>query len=232
MPPGSDLMKKICQDCRRDGKWYPTSISNLDTYLSKFIRAGVGVPNVVGLRKNIAYNIQYLQFQSQLLSEFDVTQVILTQTWKMQIIVGTSIIEALLYYLLTSQKLHKTTQWEQICSTSNEATIEGNKHKVENVIYRKLEIPLPLDMTLDVMIKRAEKKKLLGKSHEIYKKLNYLRKLRNRVHIHAIDKDTDTDWWTINKNELDIIKGVLYSFFTSSLFKPTVAERQFFQFLR
>lgn len=108
----NDPMKKICQECQRDGKWYPTSISNLETYLGKFIKAGAGVPNVVGLRKNIAYNIQYLQFQSQLLDEFDVTQVILTQTWKMQIIVGTSIIESLLYYLLTSKNLHKTTQWE------------------------------------------------------------------------------------------------------------------------
>ena len=225
-------MKKICQECASDGKWLPSSVSSLESYLGKFIKSGEGVPNVVGLRKNIAYNLQYLQFQKQVLVEFNVTQVILTQVWKMHIIVGTSIVEALLYYLLTSKGLHKTTEWEQVASTSNETNIDGVKHKIENVVYKKLEKPIPIEMTLDIMIKKAEKKKLLGTGQEIYKKLNYLRKLRNRIHIHAIGEDYDTDWWKINKNEVDTVRLVLYSFMTSSLFKPTNEEKKLFTFLQ
>lgn len=191
-------MKKICRECKNDGKWLPTSIPSLETYLSKFIKANSGVPNVVGLKKNIAYNLQYLQFQWQVLDEFKLTSVICTQTWKIFIVVGTSIVEALLYYLLTSKGLQKTTEWEQIGSTGNELDIDGEKHKIENVLYRKLQTPILQDMTLDVMIKKAGAKKLLGNNHEIYKKLNHLRKVRNRIHIHAIDEDYDTDWFKIN----------------------------------
>lgn len=225
-------MKKICQQCQSDGKWLPTSIARLEEYLAKFIQTEAGVPNAAALRKNIAYNLQYLQFQNQILIEFNVTQVILTQVWKIHIIVGTSIVEALLYYLLTSKGMHKTTEWEQVGSTSNETNIDGAKHKIENVIYRKLQNPAPQDMTLDVMIKKAEKSKLLGTGQEIYKKLNYLRKLRNRVHIHAVDEDYDTDWWKININEVKTVKLVLYSFMTSSLFRPTNDEKEIFAFLR
>lgn len=225
-------MKKICKECPSDGKWLPSSVSSLEKFLSKFIEAGNGVPNVVGLRKNIAYNLQYLQFQKQVLIEFDVTQVILTQVWKVHIIVGTSIVEAILYYLLTSKGLQKTTKWEQVGGTSNETNINGDKHRIENVIFKELDEPINQEMTLDVMIKKAEKKKLLGTGQEIYKKLNYLRKLRNRIHIHAINEDYDTDWWKINKNEVDTVRLVLYSFMTSSLFKPTAEERKLFEFLR
>ena len=89
-------------------------------------------------------------------------------------------------------------------------------------------------MTLDVMIKKAEKKKLLGTGQKIYKKLNYLRKLRNRIHlhVHAINEDHDIDWWKINKNEVDTVSLVLYSFMTSSLFTPTAEEKKLFAFLR
>ena len=225
-------MKKICQECKNDGKWLPAPISTLETYLGKFIKAKSGVPNVVGLRKNIAYNMQYLQFQWQLLGEFKLTSVICTQTWKIFIIVGTSIIEALLYYLITSKELHKTTEWQEIGSTSNELKIDGERHKIENTVYKRLSSPISQDMTLDSMIKKAEKKKLLGSDHEIYKKLNHLRKLRNRIHIHAINEDYDTDWFKINADDMVTIKVVLYSFMTSSLFKPTTEEKKYFEFLR
>lgn len=202
-----------------------------ESYLSRFIKAGSGVENIVGLKKNLAYNLQYLQFQRQVLHEFEVTQVILTQTWKINIIVGTSIIEAFLYYLIVSKNLQKTNKWEKVGSTSNETNMQGEKVRIENIIFKELDIPLSVDMTLDVMIKKAESKKLLGKDREIYKQLNYLRNLRNRVHLHAISEDYDTDWRKIGKNEVDTVRTVLYIFLTSSLFKPTAEQKSHLEFL-
>lgn len=225
-------LKKLCKKCSSDGKWLPISVSDLENYLKKFIQPDKGFPNVVGLRKNIAYNIQYLQFQEQVLTEFDVTGVILTQVWKMHIIVGTSIIEALLYYLLISKGLQNTTEWEQVGNISNDTTIYGNKHRIKTTIFKKLDKSVNQDMALDAMIKKVESKKLLGKGQEIYKKLNYLRTLRNRIHIHTINHDDDTDWWKINKDEANTIRLVLYSFMISSLFKPTTDEKKFFEFLK
>lgn len=224
-------MKKICRECESDGVWLPTSIAKLEKYLGKFIQASHGVPNVVGLRKNIAYNLQYLEYQYQTLSEFKLTSVIYTQTWKVFIIVGTSIVEAILHYLINSKGLGKTTEWKKVRSTGNEINIEDEKYKLENIIYKKLEKPMQVEMTLDAMIKKSERKKLLGRNHEIYKKLNHLRKVRNRVHIHAIDEDYDTDWNKIQAGDFKTVKIVLYSFMTSSLFEPTVEERRCFEYL-
>lgn len=224
-------MKKICRECDSDGVWLPTSIAKLETYLGKFIQANNGVPNVVGLRKNIAYNLQYLEYQYQVLGEFNLTSVIHTQTWKMFIIVGTSIVEAILHYLINSKGFGKTSEWEKIGSTGNEINLDGTKHKLENIVYKKLDAPVQLEMTLDVMIKKAEKKKLLGKNHEIYKKLNHLRKVRNRVHIHAIDEDYDTDWNRIKDADFKTVKIVLYYFMTSLLFQPTSEEKKYFTYL-
>lgn len=225
-------MKKICTNCTSDERWLPTPISIYEEYLIKYIKAGNGVQNIRAIRKNIAYNLQYLEFQIQLLNEFNVTQVILTQTWKVFIIIGTGIIEAILYYLLTSKKLAKSTNWLEIASTGNEVNVEGKQYRIENVIYEKLASLIPVDMTFDTMIKKVESKKLLGNGHEIYKKLQYLRKLRNRVHLHLIEEEYDTDWKKFNLDEINTMKLVLYSFMISSFFSPTLQEKKLFNFLR
>lgn len=226
-------MQKICKHCRKNGKWFPTPVAELETYLNKFIKEDVGVANTTALRKNIAYNIQYLQFQSQVLFEFDVTSVIWTQTLKMQIIVGTSIVEALFYYLLTSKKMCKTTLWKKITSiNSKEVKIEGGKYRIENVIFEKLETPIPQGMTLDSMIKKVRSHRFLGSEQQIYSDLNSLRELRNRVHIHDVKNDMDTDWWNVTKNEEGLFNNVLYSVFTGPFFSLTHEEKLFFSFLR
>ena len=224
-------MRKICTACSGE-KWLPTSISRLEEYLSKFFIAGKGVQNIQEIKKNIAYNLQYLQFQSQMLKEFDVTSVLITQTWKVYIIVGTGIIEAILYYLLTSKGMNKKTDWEEEGLATAEVNIDGRKFKIENRILKKLSTPKSIDMTLDMMIKKVESKKLLSRNHEIYSKLQYLRKLRNRVHLHMIEEPYDTDWWKFTKIEIDTMRKVLYSFMVSSLFSPTGKEKELFEFLK
>src|SRR3972149_7504608 len=110
--------------------------------------------------------------------------------------------------------------------------IDGRKFKIENRILKKLSTPKSIDMTLDMMIKKVESKKLLSRNHEIYSKLQYLRKLRNRVHLHMIEEPYDTDWWKFTKIEIDTMRKVLYSFMVSSLFSPTGKEKELFEFLK
>ena len=105
-------MPKVCNNSSEDGKWLPTPISALDAYLQKFIPKGATIPNTCTLRKNIAYNLQYLQYLDQTLNEFKLTSVLVTQNWKVFIIAGTGIVEALLYYLLFSKGMYKETEWE------------------------------------------------------------------------------------------------------------------------
>ena len=225
-------MANICTKCNPNERWFPSPISKFELYLMKFFKSGVDVPNITGIRKNIAYNLQYLQFQVQLLSEFKVTQVILTQTWKVFIIVGTGIIETILYYLLSSKNIAKTTDWLEVGKTGNETKINNKQYRIENIIYEKLSTPKQVDMSFDIMIKKVENKKLLGNDHAIYEKLHYLRKLRNRVHLHLIDEERDSDWRKFNISEIKTMKLVLYSFMISTLFSPTNEEIRMFEFLK
>ena len=76
-------------------------------------------------------------------------------------------------------------------------------------------------MPLLRMIKRVEKKKLLGIDGKIYKNLNYLRKLRNKVHIHGVESRFDTDWNAFGDNEFQQSKNVLLAVLTSAQFKAS-----------
>jgi hypothetical protein len=223
-------MKKICQKCSDTGKWYPLSVSKLESYLNKLINDN-NIDNSTAIRKNIAYNLQYLEFQAQMLSEFKVSSVIMTQTWKMYIIIGTSIIEALLYVILHKNEIQKTNEWKEIKRTSSTIKLLNKPHKIENVIYEKLTEPISEQMTLDTMIKKSETKKILGDNEAIYRKLNYLRKLRNKVHLHALDEVQDTDWNSINKKEFNLIREILHIFLICSYFTPTNDEKNYFKYL-
>ena len=108
--------------------------------------------------------------------------------------------------------------------------MNGHAYKVETEIFRKLQIPDLESMTFDAMCKRVEKRELVKlKSDDFYQHLPYLRKLRNRVHIHGIENFKDTDWIAFNRKEIDLVKSVLCSFLQSSLF-PT-KNPEYFQFL-
>lgn len=97
--------------------------------------------------------------------------------------------------------------------------MNGVVHRIDTEIFRKLETPELESMTFDAMCKRVEKRELVKlKSEDFYQHLPYLRRLRNRIHIHGIEGLRDTDWITFNRKEIDLVKNVLYAFLQSSLF--------------
>ncbi len=228
-------MLKICNKCSDDGKkWYPIPIPVLEDYLSKFFISGKGVAHIVAIRKNVAYNLQYLEFQSKLLKEFDTSGVILTQNWKISIIIGTSIIETILYYLIRSKELHIKTKWEKDpeVKIEHEQSVNGGSYKIINHVYKKMNKEESEIMGFDAMIKIVQGHKLLGSKVDIYKQLNYLKKLRNKIHLHSVYDDRDTDWYNFNKRDVDTFKLVVHKFLTSSFFHPTKDEKEMFNFLK
>lgn len=68
------------------------------------------------------------------------------------------------------------------------------------------------------LTKKVESKKLLGKDFDAYSKIKPIRQLRNKIHIHASDDASDTDWNTFNTSEFKLIRTVLYSILTSEVF--------------
>ena len=64
------------------------------------------------------------------------------------------------------------------------------------------------------------------------KHLNYLKKLRNKVHIHAVQHDHDTDWYSFDSREVKLMKKVLLSVLVSDLFEPEAKHEQIIAYLK
>lgn len=213
-------------------KWCPVPISNLEALLIKVIASGAGYTHSYALRKNIAYNLQHIEFLHKCLSDIKLTGVLYTQTCKTIILVGCGILESLLYFLLVKRGLHKTIEWKKkIILPGNQKLMDGVQTKSDSHIYTKLSTPVLVSMKFDAIIQKAKSKKLLGSTTAIYIKLDELRKLRNKVHLQAIDHPTDTDWNSFNASDVKKIDELLHLAFTSGIFRPSSTERNYFKYL-
>ncbi len=214
------------------GTWYPVSINRLETYLGKYIEQGHGYVHVTQLKKDIAYNLQYLQFQDRVVQDIKLSSVLYTQSIKTIVMVGTSVIESILHFILIRTGNYKTTEWiEKDTFKGNQKKLNGEAVRIDTVIYKKLDSKVNKHMTFDAMIKCASSKKLLGKNKLMYEKLEILRKLRNRVHLQVTDDRTGTDWTTFYPKNIDEIYMVLYSIMVSSLFSPSKEEKKYFYYM-
>lgn len=225
-------MTELCKSSESGPPWYPVSIHRLETLLVKVIRTGRGYSHPYALRKNIAYNLQYLEYLDRTALDIKLSQVLITQTWKTFIIVGCGVVESLLQFLLIAHGKHAKTEWELVCiGPGNAKKMEGETRKIDSHVYRKLSTPRPDQMTFDTIIKKSESKRVLGSNHDIFPKLKKLRKLRNRIHLQEIADSTDTDWNKFNWAEVTLMAEVLRSLLTSNIFHPSTEERAYFDYL-
>lgn len=212
-------------------KWLPNSVADLDNYLKQFM---VPIPSYEenecrGLRKNIAYSLQHLEFIHRCGEDLNLTSVLWTQNAKTFIIVTCSIMEALFFYLLRARGKAATTSWKSYHKLSGQPfeDADGKKRKIDMEIFEKIEPEIYEGMTFDAMCKRIESKKLVALGNdEFFKNLPYLRQLRNRVHVHIVQNDKDTDYLKINLKEYNLARKVLFTLLTSELF-PEVKEDLF-----
>ncbi|PRQ63258.1 hypothetical protein BWR16_06085 [Vibrio sp. V01_P9A10T6] len=213
--------------------WYPVSIERLDGLLSNAICTNDAYEHTYALRRNIAYNLQYIEFQLKVIEDIKLSSVLYTQTVKSILLVGCSVIESILHYVLIVNGVHSTTEWkEKAVFKGNQKKYEGEQVRVDTVIYSKLDQPVLKHMTFDAMIKSAKSKNIFGKEPLIYEKLNELRTLRNKVHLQVINTPTDTDWNSFNSSDLSDISVVLYEVFSSELFNLSESQQGCFEYLR
>ena len=123
--------------------------------------------------RNVAYNLQYLEYLNYVLSETELHVTVQTLTQKTFVITGMSIVEAILWFVLKSSGQQRKDAWE-ITQEVETKTFEdhGSKYKISNIISKLRPEPVDVEMTLDAMIKKVESKKLLGLDGQVYKDLN------------------------------------------------------------
>ncbi len=213
--------------------WYPVSISRLDTLLSRCVVSLPGFPHAYALKRNIAYNLQYIEFLDRCLHDLKRSSVIETQIYKNIILTGCGIIESLLHYLLIRAGKHSTEQWAAKTKFfSNEKRVGTQQLRAETIISSKLPTPKLKEMPFDTLIKKARSHHIFGPSRAMYQKLDALRNLRNKVHLQLINSPTDTDWNSFGRTHVSDMSKVLHAVFTSSIFTPTADERKYFEYLK
>lgn len=177
-----------------EGFYCPGNIGSFTAFLSSTIPADGVLHHRQGFIKNVGYNFQYLEFLNHLLTEKPLHSTVTALTQKTFVVVGMGIVEALLWYTLRKNKLHVVDEWLVSRELVSLEFPEGeHTRRIKTIIEEKDPKPKDSAMTLDVMRKKVEGKKLLGVSTQVYKDLNHLRGLRNRVHIHVMQGDKDTD---------------------------------------
>lgn len=225
-------MTDLVKTDESSGAWYPVPIDQLDTLLTKVISSGHGYTHVYALRRNIAYNLQYIEYLHKTLTDIKLSGVLFTQTWKTIILTGCGILESLLYFLLVKRDIHSKSEWQlKIIMPGNQKALDGVQSKIDGHLYTKLSSPKAIQMNFDSIIKKAKTKKVLGSKSSIYTKLDNLRQLRNKVHLQAIDNPTDTDWNSFNRADVNDMDELLYSTFTSNIFTPSAYEKSYFKYL-
>jgi hypothetical protein len=194
----------ICNQNTYEKKWIPTTVSDFEEIIGRKI-------NYKNLRKNIVYNLQFLQFINEYVSQIYLTSVIYTLTCKIFVIITAGIIEGILFYEINARELQKKSIWNFLKSiVSNENVLfDGKTLKLETSIFEKLENEKDEEMKFEQMLNIAESKNIFGTDHKIYEKLNGLRKLRNKVHIHIIEHFNDTDYNNYDYTKIELAKDVL-----------------------
>lgn len=221
-------MNRLCSNC--GSKWLPNPISSLESVVA-FNGSFNGIASI---KKNICYNLQYTEYVHQCLEEQNLTGVLVTQNFKMFIIVSSSIIESILYTLIKIKGLQKMSSF----SMADRKSLSGVKvpgcsstQQIEIVINEKVP-PFELEMTFTDLIKIAKKNSVLP-SFTHYGMIDQLRKLRNRIHLHAVERTTsanDTDWKNFNTSDYDIARKTLYRTLVAA-FRLDAEQIKIFEYL-
>lgn len=211
----------------------PESVGSYENYFRQCLTDDSVFQSKHAYFKNVGYSLQYLEYLERFL-EVDVIHASVRRlTQKTFITVGMSVIEAILWYVVKANDAGKVEEWEvERTQVTNQYSESGITKKMTVIVERLREVPKPVDMNLDWLCKRAEKRSLLGVDSKVYAKLNWLRQLRNRIHIHVTEHDQDTDWWKIGSAEVAEMKSVLHAVVCCDLFKNSEAKQSLFDFLK
>lgn len=215
-----------------DEKFYcPTPVDQWRSFLKQGLST-VDWSVSHGQLSNIAYNLQYLEFLDHQVHHNYLHASVGTITHKMIVVTGMSIVESVLFGTLSKLGLVGVNEWVPIHKDIGRTqSVDGMLLRIITITEQKLDVPIPKSLTLDQMVKKVEKRKLIGLDQQSFSDLSRLRKLRNKIHIHDVPSRQDTDWNSFGLKESNLIKSVLYALLTSSMFTPDENQLKLCQFL-
>lgn len=154
---------------RKTNRWYPKSVEKFRTMLSLIPESA---NNGYSTSKNIAYNLQYLEYLQKQLDEFVISDVLEKMLVKNYIIVAMGIIEGLMAYLLKSTGNWAQSQWKLVQKNNIEnakpMNISGKTIKVRTEVFEQVD-SYDTEMQFDAILSKIKSKNLLNyKDDKIY----------------------------------------------------------------
>lgn len=201
-------------------RWAPHKVSEYECFLSENNFRGIKT----GLRKNIAYSLQYLEFLQLQIGELKLHSVIETHIQKSYIIITAGIIESIFYFILKKSGNYKKEEWKVLRKPvhTNIFDDDGKKQKYTILLYEKLEHPEEGEMDFEAMINKVQDKKLISISGRAFPYIKGLKRLRNKVHLQGCQQDSDTDYLKICECDYLLARYILHLVLTCDTFSAGV----------
>ena len=162
--------------------WLPTSVEKIKNSF-KFECSDV-------LKKNLAYNIQYLQFLSKNIEEEETTTVLYRMRYKTFIVTCMSIIEAVFIALLDERNLIPIISWKD--GEHKHRLIDDNTDEI--YFKRKKANPRKKIISLDEATNLIEKNNILKDKSDYSSAIRLLRDLRNHLHLNKAQELSNSDY--------------------------------------
>ncbi len=205
-------------------------ISELDDIITRKIPQTKSKTFSYVVRKNIEYNIRYLEFLAENFPrQHWVEQSLIIKNF---LIIVFSIIESILSYELKTQNLIPKDEWELVSSMKANPKIISNQTLItETFVYRKLENPIDKKLSFKQKLRIAQNKKIFGKNPDVYRILCGLKKLRDTVHLHFIDEFKETDYNRFSYEQFVYTKTFFLQFLRFYFGITPQEEIKYFKFL-
>ena len=184
-------------------KWLPTSI---DTIKNSFEFLSTDV-----VKKNIAYNIQYLQYLTKNIEEDETTSVLYRMRYKTFVIIAMSIIEAVFMALLDERNLIPLEEWKE--GNHHHQVIDENTIKVS--FERKKIKPSKKKIKFDEAIHLIECNDVLNLKKSTFPVIRELQNLRNQLHLDKAKNLNNSDYNSFNESTYFITKIIFYYIMSS-----------------
>lgn len=205
-------------DVKYSERWHPTFVNQFEAVLSRGAFAGMNKE----LRKNIVYSLQYLEFLQMEFEEIHWHDVIATQIIKTYVITAMSIIEGIFHHIVISKGYQKKTDWKEIDTPRHTNVFSDNGVNKKYIITTQIKLSKPenVQMDFEFLIMKVQEKKLISLPGKSYPKLKALKRLRNKVHLHVVRYDNDTDYLGISYLDYLLARYFLYTILTDKTFSP------------
>lgn len=197
--------------------WLPTSVNDI---INSF---NFNCKEV--LKKNLAYNIQYLQYISKNIDEEITTSVIYMMRYKTFVVTSMSVIEAIFIILLDERNLISKVEWKD--GTRHHKTIDENT--IEVSFIRKRIDPQKKKINFDESIHLMESNYVLNAPDTMYPVIRVLQDLRNRLHLDKANQLMDSDYNSFGEGTYKITKLILYNILNN---KIVSRNNRFFDFIK